>query len=66
MRASKYCNCCGKISLFYFNGNTGEFSKYCLSCKKNYTLEERRKMEFKNILNVISSKEINEKCTRLH
>lgn len=66
MTINKLCFCCNTQSSFYQNSNTGKIAAYCLDCNSKYSPAEKRKREQSNILKILmSSKDINEKCTRL-
>lgn len=66
MNVNKLCFCCNKNSSFYQNSNTRKIAAYCLECNFKFSPAEKRKREQENILKILmSSKEINEKCTRL-
>lgn len=66
MTINKLCFCCNTQSSFYQNSNTGKIATYCMDCNSKYSPAEKRKREQSNILKILmSSKDINEKCTRL-
>lgn len=65
MTTNKYCSCCDSVSVFYYNGKSGKFAQYCINCNTIYTFKERQNKELKNILKLINTTEINEKCNRL-
>ena len=66
MVLSKFCFCCLQESNFYKNSKTGHVAYFCIKCNSTYTPAEKRKRESLNIIKILSSsKEINEKCSRL-
>lgn len=66
MTINKLCFCCYTESSFYKNSKTEKIAAYCLDCNSKYSPVEKRKREQTNILKILmSSKDINEKCTRL-
>ncbi len=53
------CYCClRKTSNFVFNKTNSKKSKYCKDCYSNYSAQERKIIERKNIIKIISEMKI--------
>lgn len=53
---TRKCYSCNEIKTnFYVNGNTGKIAKYCRDCCVKFTPSERKRNEFRNVLNELTS-----------
>lgn len=64
--AERHCPCCGKMSKTFRSNNTLEWEKYCLQCYKDYTREERKAREFKQVLAIISGMKVEDEVKDLN